>query len=218
MSVDSRTAKLVRRIVRSNAEKIFNTKGSDNYRPAWNRYTQSKVKINVKAENLIRSLPGYQEIQSETAFANSVFYDHFRDTVFIPHPCRFRTTDHFYSDLFHEIAHLTGHPKRLSRTIFQFYFNYINLTIYQIRKEEVTEELTAELVSKCLCELCDLRPTLIYSRGFVKQLEDQNKYFPMKSMKRVAIKRARKTLTYLIEELESISDYKLLDNASKGKV
>ena len=42
-------------------------------------------------------------------------YDYGLDAVRVPEASRFRTDESYYSALFHELGHATGHPKRLAR-------------------------------------------------------------------------------------------------------
>lgn len=63
------------------------------------------------------------------------------DTVTIPHPEYFISTEHYYSTLFHELTHSTGHPKRCNREI-----------VNQFGDEKYgREELVAELGAAFLC-------------------------------------------------------------------
>jgi antirestriction protein ArdC len=43
------------------------------------------------------------------------FYQPSTDTIHCPKPESFRSADHFYATLLHEISHSTGHPSRLNR-------------------------------------------------------------------------------------------------------
>lgn len=64
------------------------------------------------------------------------------DEVYVPRMERFRELGEFYSTLFHELTHSTGHPKRLNR---------IKGTAYFGNEEYSKEELVAEMGAAMLC-------------------------------------------------------------------
>ncbi|MHA1369845.1 MAG: zincin-like metallopeptidase domain-containing protein [Promethearchaeota archaeon] len=73
-----------------------------------------------------------------------------RDEIHLPAPSDFSTRSGFYSTLFHELAHATGHPTRLNRK-----------TLVEEKKgfddeNYSKEELIAELTNAYLCALCGL--------------------------------------------------------------
>ncbi len=65
-----------------------------------------------EAERVIRNMPNCPRIIKE---GSSAFYSPFSDTVTVPTPELFINDEGFYSALFHELSHSTGHPSRLNR-------------------------------------------------------------------------------------------------------
>jgi len=72
------------------------------------------------------------------------------DKIDMPRMNRFKTGDHYYATLFHELTHSTGHESRLKR----------NLALYYEDKEKYgAEELIAEIGSAALCHECGIWET-----------------------------------------------------------
>ncbi len=58
---------------------------------------------------------GYPNAPTITKGGQHAFYRPSTDSVQIPHCCSFDSSAHYYSTLFHELTHSTGHPSRLAR-------------------------------------------------------------------------------------------------------
>lgn len=68
-------------------------------------------------------------------------YSPLLDQIYMTDISRFETTENYYSVLFHELTHWTGHASRLNR--FQ-------------KDDYATEELTAEMGAALLCAYCQI--------------------------------------------------------------
>jgi antirestriction protein ArdC len=66
----------------------------------------------VEAERIVAAMPRRPEIKAGLARA---FYSPSGDYVGMPGPEQFRTGEDYYSVLFHELTHATGHESRLNR-------------------------------------------------------------------------------------------------------
>jgi antirestriction protein ArdC len=64
------------------------------------------------AENIVAGMPKRPEIKQGS---NRAFYSPARDMIGMPALEQFGTTEHYYSVLFHELTHSTGHETRLNR-------------------------------------------------------------------------------------------------------
>jgi antirestriction protein ArdC len=64
------------------------------------------------AEQIIAGMPKRPEIQHGL---NRAFYSPTKDIVGMPRPEQFNSSEHYFSVLFHELTHSTGHASRLSR-------------------------------------------------------------------------------------------------------
>jgi antirestriction protein ArdC len=92
------------------------------------------------------------------------------DTINLPCNSLFNTDADYYATLFHELAHSTGHEKRLNRKELIEYDGF--------GKENYSkEELTAELTASYLCGICaveehTLENSAAYIQGWLKALKD----------------------------------------------
>lgn len=95
-----------------------------------------------EAERIIREMPKAPRI--EYTHDEKPCYRPRTDTVAIPGARRFETSESFYSTMFHELAHSTGHESRLNRQL-------------SIKRREFGsadysfEELVAEMTAAFLC-------------------------------------------------------------------
>jgi len=98
------------------------------------------------------------------------------DKVTIPTRNNFENEESYYSSLFHELLHWTGHPQRLHR--FEAKFEQ-NIQLYAF------EELIADIGSAYLCGLCgidDLTDTSQYLSSWIKQAKLDVSYIPKASI------------------------------------
>lgn len=92
------------------------------------------------------------------------------DYISLPKINDFNSPEDYYSTLFHELVHWTGHQERLNRFVSKKHM------------DEVTEELVAELGSSFLCGLCGISATVIdsqasYIDGWLSRVEKDPVYF-----------------------------------------
>jgi antirestriction protein ArdC len=95
------------------------------------------------------------------------------DTVRIPEPVRFESTESYYATLFHELAHSTGHEKRLNRGLDIHLAPFGSLDYSK-------EELVAEMTSAFLCAASGISPSTMeqsaaYIDGWRKRLNDDKR-------------------------------------------
>jgi antirestriction protein ArdC len=100
------------------------------------------------------------------------FYRPCTDTVRMPEPSRFVTTEEYYGTLFHELGHSTGHGSRLYRKI-------------EVPKpfgclDYGKEELVAEMTAAFLCGQCGITPAVIenqaaYIDAWLKRMKEDPK-------------------------------------------
>jgi antirestriction protein ArdC len=106
--------------------------------------------------------------------SNQAYYSPSNDLVVMPKQDSFVDSDSYYKTLFHELAHSTGHQRRLNRKGIAE-VNYFGSESY------AQEELVAEISSMYLTGLCDLNPqdshsnSQAYINGWVKKFEDEAK-------------------------------------------
>jgi antirestriction protein ArdC len=104
-----------------------------------------------EAEAVVRAMPDPPHILEQ---GRSAWYRPHDDQVGMPPLDRFASADHFYATLFHELAHATGHEKRLAR-------KGIMETIVFGSDSYGHEELVAELASAYCCASIGLDNSLV---------------------------------------------------------
>lgn len=95
------------------------------------------------------------------------------DMVKLPQPARFVSRESYYATLFHELAHSTGHEKRLKRGLGERLAPFGS-------PDYSKEELVAELGSAFLCAAAGISPPTIeqsaaYIEGWRKKLQDDKR-------------------------------------------
>ena len=119
-------------------------------------------------ETVINSFPDPPVFTYSVAGA---FYAPRKDTVNVPEICCFDSSEEYYATTFHELAHATGHPKRLNR--FEENRADFGTNSYDY------EELVAEMAATFLCSQCGIEQTVdnsvAYLTGWAKFLKENRK-------------------------------------------
>jgi antirestriction protein ArdC len=121
-------------------------------------------------ENILKNMPGIPFIKHQ---GDKAFYNPINDTITMPPIERFHSDEAYYKTLFHELAHSTGHSKRLNRKELVEHDGF--------GKENYSkEELTAELTAAFLCAVCGIELTIInnsaaYIKGWLKALKNDKR-------------------------------------------
>lgn len=101
------------------------------------------------------------------------FYRPSADVVRIPEPTRFASNEEYYSTLFHELSHSTGHSKRLDRKL--------DTELRPFGGADYgKEELVAEMSAAFLCGEAGIKPAVIenqaaYLSGWLGKLKADKK-------------------------------------------
>ena len=95
------------------------------------------------------------------------------DCVMVPSLTRFERAEEFYSTLFHELAHSTGHQSRLDRKT-------LGTPAPFGSPDYSREELVAEMAAAFLCGACGIAPATLdnsaaYVAGWIKVLKADSK-------------------------------------------
>lgn len=96
-----------------------------------------------RAEEIASNMPNRPAIHPDGG--NRAYYLPSSDTIHLPPQTAFDTPDEFYSTLFHELGHSTGHQKRLHRPEVTE-FSHFGTQKYS--KEELVAEFTAAFLSQ----------------------------------------------------------------------
>jgi len=138
-------------------------------------------------ENIVKNYIGKPTI----GFGARACYQTFRDNIIMPKPETFNNPEVYYSTLFHELAHSTGHEKRLNR----FKNNSSSLSFGSTTYAK--EELIAEMTSSFLCNLAGINNQVIdnqasYIASWLKALKNDSKLVI------VVTSKAQKAFDYII--------------------
>ena len=132
----------------------------------------------VEADNFVSNSGAVIRHQGEKAF-----YSPSDDLINMPLKSKFENTEGYYSTLFHELVHWTGHKNRLNR-----------LEIKSIVGRSF-EELVAEIGASFLCAEYGISPnitnTTSYVASWLKALRDDKNYIYK------AVKQANYAISYL---------------------
>jgi antirestriction protein ArdC len=120
-------------------------------------------------EAIVKGMRNAPKIEEGSA----AFYRPITDTVGIPPSSTFVGSEEYYSTLFHELGHSTGHKSRLDRECFG---NPIHFGSESYSKEELVAELTAAF----LCGHSGISPKTIensaaYLDGWIRRLRGDSK-------------------------------------------
>jgi antirestriction protein ArdC len=117
-----------------------------------------------ECERVVGSMPTRPDIES----SDRAWYAPGRDVVGMPSISLFRTSEEYYSTLFHELTHSTGHTSRIGREGFE--------AIQAFGSESYSrEELVAELGAAMLCGVTGIANRTVensaaYLRGWINRL------------------------------------------------
>jgi antirestriction protein ArdC len=109
------------------------------------------------AEAIVSGMPQAPVIRHEGGRA---FYRPATDIVTMPERGRFNTGEEYYSTLFHELAHASGHESRLNRLPSKNETGFIGG-----EGEYAREELVAEMTSAFLCAESGISPAVIENQA-----------------------------------------------------
>ncbi len=94
-----------------------------------------------EAERIVADYVARSGIKLRTD-GDSAYYRPSTDAVVVPNISRFEQKGEYYSTLFHELVHSTGHPERLNRLVLTAFFG---------SNDYSKEELVAEMGASMLC-------------------------------------------------------------------
>jgi antirestriction protein ArdC len=145
-----------------------------------------------KCENVISDMQNKPNI---IFGGNEAFYSPNLDFVQIPHINQFNTSQNYYSTLFHELIHSTGHKTRLNR----FSENILPSIFGSVDYSK--EELTAEIGATFLNAHCGIKDqvfdtSVAYIQNWLKTLKSDPKLIFSASSK------AQKAVQFILEKSE----------------
>lgn len=139
--------------------------GLDHLRPAAPEALTPFDKIEA-AESIIKAMPNKPALNRGIPAYNCAW-----DIVSIPNPEEFNAPAEYYSTLFHELAHSTGHESRLDRLAREGSRNKENYA-----KEELIAEMTACFLNNaCQIEALTIKNNAAYIQHWRDQISKDNK-------------------------------------------
>lgn len=156
----------------------------------------NKNEFNFKADDLISEYS--KEVPILELNMNKAFYIPSDDKINVPKKGLFKSINHYYSTVFHEMTHSTGHKDRLNRIKEDTRFG---------DNEYSCEELVAELGSSYLCATFgienDINNSLAYLKSWSKHIKDFNSNELIYSFQR-----AQKACDYILENKKYNRNFK----------
>ena len=156
-------------------------------------YNISQTSLYAEADDSVKLIPAeiiLEALKEKPIIKHNFrrcYYNPLQDHISIPSNGDFDKPEEYYSSLFHELMHWTGHASRLGRDL------SANDDAYAL------EELIAELGSSYLCGLAGISPMVLdnqtaYINGWLNRITDNKQILVRASIE------ARKALDYLISE------------------
>ncbi len=146
----------------------------------------------LEAENLVNAFTQSQLLKIENA--QNAAYSPSKDHLIMPLKNQFHSVDAYYSTMFHEIIHSTGHSKRLNREGFDGSYHKFGSKGYAF------EELIAEFGASMLASYCGVDTSLeegqnaAYIKSWLKKLNDD------KTLAYKAASKAQMAVDYVLKE------------------
>jgi antirestriction protein ArdC len=143
---------------------------------------------------IVKDMPTRPEIVS----ALNAWYSPIADKVGIPAINSFTGSEEYYSTLFHELVHSTGHKSRLHREQFD---NPVRFGSESYSKEE----LVAELGASMLCGVAGIAPTTLdnsaaYLKGWISRLKGDSRLIIS------AASAAQKASDYILGKSQNVAE------------
>ena len=125
------------------------------------------------AEAVINNYISKSGVSFHTKVSNRACYEYSSDTITVPIMEQYTDTGDYYSTVFHEIVHSTGHKDRLDRPI--------NGAYLKDKDKYAKEELVAEIGAAALCNTCGIETpnafgnSVAYIQSWLKALKKDDR-------------------------------------------
>ncbi len=153
---------------------VFHLDQVDGVSPRWavSVHPASDLQPDAEADAIIQDYKGRSGITLQVTESDRAFYRPSTDTVVVPQLSQYRRQEEYYSTLFHELTHSTGHKSRLDRIA-----DIAAFGSHEYSKEELVAELgSAFLVNHCGLESeASFRNSAGYIQGWLKALKDDKR-------------------------------------------
>lgn len=155
---------------------VFHIDDCENIKPRFPEPEKVKAAEPVaEAEKIFADYIGREGIRFENVKGDKAFYRPFDDSITLPLLEQFDDASEYYSTLFHEATHSTGHPKRLNRLT-------VTGAAAAFGSEEYSkEELCAEIGAACILHEIGMetpqsfRNSSAYIQSWLRALQNDKK-------------------------------------------
>jgi antirestriction protein ArdC len=151
-----------------------------------------QIDVIAQAEAIVASMPQPPQINFDGGA--KAYYRPDNDSVHLPGRNSFDSSEEYYSTLFHELTHSTGHETRLNRPTFTEVVPFGSETYSK-------EELVAEFGAAFLCAHSGIENTInnsaAYIKGWLKKLQSDPK------LAILAASQGQKAATYILANAEA---------------
>lgn len=153
---------------------VFHLNQCEGIKPRWavSVTPASNLQPDAVAERIVKNYVNCSGIALRVQQSDRAYYQPSTDTVVVPELRQYKKQEEFYSTLFHELTHSTGHKSRLDRISDIAAFG---------SHEYSREELCAELGAAFLVNHCGLETSVSFSNsaaylaGWLKALKDDKR-------------------------------------------
>lgn len=174
---------------------VFNIEQTDLKAPEEQKKTFNSIE---ECEKIIKNFKDSPIIRINTLMNDQrAYYSPSEDLVNMPVKTSFDSEKRFYSVLFHELIHSTGHEKRLKREGIIEHSSYFGSTTYS------KEELIAELGAAFLRSLCgiesenELINSSAYLNGWLQNMREDKKFIFN------VVGSSKKAVSYILGEVKT---------------
>jgi antirestriction protein ArdC len=138
---------------------VFNVEQCENLSKLKPLEEKAEVDAIAEAEAIVAGMPSPPKIDDKGK--DQAFYRPSADAISMPKKSAFGSSEEYYSTLFHELSHSTGHPNRLNRAELN--------TLAPFGSETYSkEELVAEFGAAFLCGEAGIQTTVENSAAYIK--------------------------------------------------
>jgi len=167
---------------------VFHIEDCEGISPKHDTKPVCTLKPVEQAEKVIADYYGREKCTLNLEISDKAFYSPKSDSVTCPKMEQYEIVEEYYSTIFHETGHSTGHVSRLNRELGGMFGS----------DKYSKEELVAEMVSAFLCQKCGLdsdkafKNSVAYIQGWAKKLEGDKKFIVS------AASKAEKAVKYIL--------------------
>ncbi|MBT3590300.1 MAG: DUF1738 domain-containing protein [Candidatus Marinimicrobia bacterium] len=166
--------------------KVFNVEQCEDIEyPSWEKADNDSIE---KCDDVVKGYSNCPEIKPDLSKA---YYSPADDFIGMPSITQFESSEEYYSTLFHELTHSTGHTSRLNRNTIKTGHSF-DSTDYS------KEELIAEMGASFLCNITRIDNAAVtknnagYIQGWLERLKEDKRLIIQASS------RAQKSTDYIL--------------------